>query len=56
MTRMFCVRAGMRTIGAPWLVCCVRVCSTVVIFVLLFINVNGKNKIVMTQVNNNIVI
>jgi hypothetical protein len=53
-TRIFCVIAGMRTIGAPWLVCCVRVCSAAVIFVLSSINVSGKNKIVMTQVTNNI--
>jgi hypothetical protein len=53
-TRIFCVIAGMRTIGAPWLVCCARVCSAAVVFVWSSINVRGKNKIVMTQVTNNI--
>lgn len=54
IVRTFCVRAGIRTIGEPRFVCCARVCSVAVILVLSSINVNGKNKIVMTQVTNNI--
>jgi hypothetical protein len=44
----------MRTIGEPWLVCCARTCSAAVILVLSFINVNGRNKTVITKVTDNI--
>lgn len=54
IVRIFCVRAGMRTIGEPWLVCCVRTCSADVTLLLSFINVNGRNKTVIMKVTDNI--